>query len=167
MKVHCHHGRQAWWAKTTTDAQAATGARQTACGSFFNIRATYGRQLQTQARRTFGDSGFPGLRCVPVCSCSGRHSLQTRVSSGSFWAKSRLQPGKTGRKRRRKGDYGGHCMAQQPSLRTLQCWSERYSAEKQQLELAGREGLLGSLPGYSSRQSRSFCAHQRHRRMRI
>ena len=65
----------------------------------------------------------------------------------AFWAKNRLNPGKTGRKRRRKGDYGGHCMAQQPSLRTLQCWSERYSAEKQQLELAGREGLFGPLPG--------------------
>ena len=141
MKVHCHHGRLRWWARTPTDVQTTAGTRQTACEAFFGIYAAYDGQPRSQAYRPLWHSGLPGLRCVHVCSYSRRHFLQTKAPSGPFWAKSRLQPGKKGRKRRRKGDTGGRCMAQQPSLRTQQGWLERYSAEKQQAALAGREGL--------------------------
>ena len=111
MEVHYHHGGQGWWAGTMTDVQDTAGTRQTAYGAFFDIRATYDGQMQSPEHRTVCHSGLPELRCVPVCSCSRQHFLQTRVSSGPFWAKNRLQLGKTGRKRRRKGDNGGCCIA--------------------------------------------------------
>ena len=75
------------------------------------IHAAYDGQLQAQVYRTVWHSGLPGLRCVPVCSCSGRHSLRTRISSGALWGESRLQLDKAGRKRRRKGDNGGRYRA--------------------------------------------------------
>ena len=111
IKVHYHHSGQGWWAKVTTAVQDTTGTRQTAYGAFFGIYAAHDEQLQSPAHRTVWHSGLPELGCVPVCSCSGLHFLQTRVSFGPFWVKSRLQPSKTEHFCEYEGGVGWCCRA--------------------------------------------------------
>ena len=111
--------------------------------------------------------GFPGSDVCLSAATSGDSSSKPGFRPGLSGQKAGSNQAKQGVKEGVRAITAGVAWRNSPHYAHFKASLQKYWAEKQQAELAGREGLLGPLPGYSCRQSRSFCAHQRHRRMRI
>ena len=85
--LYDHHSGQVWWARSTTDVQAMAGTRQSACGAFFSIRATYDGQLQSAGTEL---SGTPDFQSSDVCLSA--------AAPGDISSKPGFHPGPSGRK---------------------------------------------------------------------
>ena len=161
----------------TTDRHGWQRQRRTfrtrqAYGKLHTERSSaYTRHMPDSCRHRRAElSGTPDFQSSDVCL--------SVAAPGDIPSKPEFHPGLTGRKagctQAKQGVkegiraiMAGVAWRNSPHYAHYKAGFRRHWAKKQQLKLAGREGLFEPRPGYSSRQSRFFCAHQRHSRMRL